>query len=86
MKIEDLLNLCIKQHELGLNHLMLKMPVPKSWQYGRYKSRVRTPFGNAKVATINDRGDVLFWIEVPKVEKWIKKTLKEIEDETNRQD
>lgn len=46
MKPEELLELCKKQEEMGLDRLVLKMPYPKLWLKRGYGSRrVRTPFG-----------------------------------------
>lgn len=77
MSLEELKVICDQQEAYGLNRIMLTKPEPKGGIRG-YK--VRTPFGNAEVANVND-GKVLFWIEISKVRKYIKKASQHVAKE-----
>jgi len=78
MKIEELIEKVKFNKEMGLTRLILTMPEPKSGV--GMSNRVRTPFGLAEVACVNSEGNVVFWIEIAKIEKWMKKALKELKN------
>lgn len=75
MKIEDLKEICARQREMGLKRVTLTKPCTKYQRFGEY---VNTPFGRGEIACVNDAmGVVVFWMDVDKIEKWIKKAEKE---------
>lgn len=70
MTLEDLEERIAFQRANNLGALILTMPCPKSGLRGE---KVRTPFGLAEVMCVNSADQIVFRIELEKVERFIKK-------------
>lgn len=76
MSPEELDALCAVKRSMGLDHIILTQPMPKSWNF-KYQKGIRTPFGIGRICgSTPDNKAVIFWIEISKVEKYLKKILK----------
>lgn len=76
MNVMELVKICDDTTKRGLKRIMLTMPMPK---HGLRGYKVKTPFGLGEIANSHE-GQVVFFIEIKKVIKWIEKTLKKIEE------
>lgn len=83
MEIEQLKSMCEKQEGMGLDRLILRMPVPKSWRDGGGQPRqVRSPFGlchyNWSHSLYSGTEYLVIWPTVKQVRAYIEKVENEI--------